>query len=51
MTAALTARPATLADAPAVAEIYNEGMENRGAAFETTPRSAHVARLLEPNLR
>src|ERR1043166_7430099 len=34
------ARPATTADAPAVARIYNEGIEDRVATFETRPRSA-----------
>jgi phosphinothricin acetyltransferase len=33
-------RPAGPADAPAVAEIYNEGIETRLATFETEPRSA-----------
>jgi phosphinothricin acetyltransferase len=36
----LRARPATIADAPAMAAIYNEGMEDRVATFETTPRTA-----------
>lgn len=36
----LTARPATIADAEAMAAIYNEGMEDRVATFETTPRAA-----------
>jgi len=34
------ARPATTADAPAIARIYNEGIEDRVATFETRPRSA-----------
>ncbi|UAL12436.1 arsinothricin resistance N-acetyltransferase ArsN1 family A [Caulobacter segnis] len=38
--ATLRARPATIADAPAMAAIYNEGMEDRVATFETTPRTA-----------
>ena len=38
--AAVTVRPATPADAPAVARIYNEGIRGRGATFETTERSA-----------
>jgi L-amino acid N-acyltransferase YncA len=33
-------RPATLADAPAIARIYNEGIEDRVATFETRLRSA-----------
>lgn len=33
------ARPATPADAPAMARIYNEGIEDRTATFETHPRS------------
>ena len=35
----LTTRPARLADAPAMTEIYNEGIADRIATFETTPRS------------
>jgi len=31
-------RPATLADAAAIAEIYNQGIEDRIATFETQPR-------------
>jgi phosphinothricin acetyltransferase len=34
------ARPATAADAEAIARIYNEGIEDRVATFETRPRSA-----------
>ena len=34
----LLIRPATLDDAPAVAAIYNEGIEGRLATFETRPR-------------
>jgi L-amino acid N-acyltransferase YncA len=34
------ARPATAADAPAIARIYNEGIEDRVATFETRLRSA-----------
>ena len=33
------ARPARPADAPAIVEIYNEGIEDRVATFETEPRS------------
>ena len=34
------ARPATPADAAAIAAIYNEGIEGRGATFETRLRTA-----------
>ncbi|HTE63205.1 MAG TPA: arsinothricin resistance N-acetyltransferase ArsN1 family A [Solirubrobacteraceae bacterium] len=33
-----TLRPAARADAPALARIYNEGIEGREATFETRPR-------------
>ena len=36
----MRARPATAADAPAIARIYNEGIEDRIATFETRLRSA-----------
>ncbi len=36
----MNARPATAADAEAIACIYNEGIEDRVATFETRPRSA-----------
>ena len=36
----MTVRLATPADAPAIAQIYNEGIEERIATFETEPRSA-----------
>lgn len=36
----MTARAATPADAPAIAWIYNQGIEDRVATFETRPRSA-----------
>jgi len=36
----LLIRPATVADTEAVATIYNEGIEDRLATFETSPRSA-----------
>jgi L-amino acid N-acyltransferase YncA len=32
-------RPATVADAPAIAAIYNEGIADRIATFETEPRT------------
>jgi phosphinothricin acetyltransferase len=35
-----TTRPATPADAPATASIYNQGIADRVATFETEPRSA-----------
>jgi len=35
----MTARLATLEDAPAIARIYNEGIEDRIATFETRARS------------
>ena len=34
----LVARRAVVADAPAIARIYNEGIEDRIATFETAPR-------------
>jgi phosphinothricin acetyltransferase len=37
---AVTIRPATRADAPAIAAIYNEGIRGRGATFETAERTA-----------
>lgn len=37
--AALRARPAEPRDAPAIAEIYNQGIEDRIATFETEPRT------------
>ncbi len=36
----MTSRPATLDDADAIARIYNQGIEDRLATFETRPRSA-----------
>ena len=38
------ARPAVEADAPALARIYNEGIEDRVATFETRPRSDEEVR-------
>jgi len=35
-----TVRSATVADAAAIARIYNQGIEDRSATFETVPRSA-----------
>ena len=37
---ALSVRLATAADAPAIARIHNEGIEDRIATFETEPRTA-----------
>jgi L-amino acid N-acyltransferase YncA len=40
-------RPATEADAEAIAEIHNQGIEERSATFETRPRSAEpIAELI-----
>lgn len=39
MTEPLTARLAVVADAPAIAAIYNEGIDSRGATFETAHRT------------
>jgi phosphinothricin acetyltransferase len=36
----MRARPAQRTDAAAIAQIYNEGIADRVATFETTPRSA-----------
>lgn len=36
----LISRPANLGDAGAIAEIYNQGIEDRLATFETQPRAA-----------
>ncbi|MEK6374369.1 MAG: arsinothricin resistance N-acetyltransferase ArsN1 family A [Acidobacteriota bacterium] len=36
----MRARPATPADAAAIARIYNDGIDDRGATFETRHRSA-----------
>jgi len=38
----VTTRIATVADAPAIAAIYNEGIADRIATFETEPRSAET---------
>ena len=40
----MTSRPATLEDADAIARIYNQGIEDRIATFETRPRSAEDIR-------
>jgi L-amino acid N-acyltransferase YncA len=39
-TMSVRTRPATAADASAVAAIYNQGIEERQATFETRPRTA-----------
>ena len=44
MSAPLHARRATPADAPMIALIYNEGIADRVATFETSPRSAEDVR-------
>lgn len=36
----LKTRPATRADSAAIAIIYNQGIEDRVATFETTPRTS-----------
>lgn len=36
----MTVRLATLADAPAIARIHSQGIEERIATFETEPRTA-----------
>jgi L-amino acid N-acyltransferase YncA len=38
----MKARLAELRDAPAITEIYNEGIEDRTATFETEPRTARA---------
>src|SRR5437867_3674905 len=44
----LTTRPATREDAAAIAAIYNEGIADRIATFETEPRTAEdIAALLD----
>ena len=47
----LTARPARLDDAASIARIYNDGIEDRVATFETDRRSpADIAAVLEEKL-
>jgi len=41
----MTARHATPADSEAIARIYNQGIEDRVATFETRPRAADDVRL------
>ena len=38
----VTTRLAVAADAPAIARIHNEGIEDRVATFETTPRTVEA---------
>jgi L-amino acid N-acyltransferase YncA len=40
MSAPFSVRPATTADAEAIASIYNQGIRGRGATFETRERTA-----------
>jgi L-amino acid N-acyltransferase YncA len=40
----MTSRPATIEDAEAIARIYNQGIEDRVATFETRPRSVEDIR-------
>jgi L-amino acid N-acyltransferase YncA len=49
----MTLRLATVEDAPAVADIYNQGIADRGATFETAPRSPETlaARIQEDPAR
>jgi phosphinothricin acetyltransferase len=44
MPAPFSTRPATTSDAAAVAAIYNEGIEDRLATFETAPRTSDDVR-------
>ncbi len=44
MSATLHARRAAPADAPMIAQIYSEGIADRVATFETSPRSAEDVR-------
>lgn len=44
MNSELSARPAAPDDAPRIAQIYNEGIEDRVGTFETDPRSAEDVR-------
>jgi len=46
-----TTRPANFADAPAIAEIYNQGITDRVATFETEPRAAsQIAEWFRPGV-
>ena len=47
----MTTRAAVSTDAAAIAEIYNEGIEDRLATFETEPRTADdISKWLEEKL-
>ena len=49
--AAIATRPATLADTQAIAEIYNQGIADRVATFETKPRTAlQIAEWFRPGV-
>ncbi|TDR39659.1 phosphinothricin acetyltransferase [Tahibacter aquaticus] len=50
MTPAFSTRSALPTDAPAIAEIYNQGIAARGATFETEPRTAEdlLPRIADP---
>jgi phosphinothricin acetyltransferase len=49
--AGFVARPATLADAGAIAAIYNQGIADRIATFETEPRTAEqIAEWFRPGV-
>lgn len=51
MSSPLRTRPATLDDAAAIALIYTQGIEDRVATFETSPRSAeHIAEWFKSGL-
>jgi L-amino acid N-acyltransferase YncA len=47
----LKARLAHLRDAAAIAEIYNQGIEDRTATFETEPRTAAAVEELVQRLK
>ena len=48
----VSTRPARVSDADAIATIYNQGIAERGATFETAPRSAaDMARRIEQDPR
>jgi phosphinothricin acetyltransferase len=50
MKSILDVRPATVADAQAIAHIYNQGIEERIATFETEPRTpGMIVALLQAN--
>ena len=51
MATSLKARLADLRDAPAIAEIYNQGIEDRTATFETEARTAGAVEELHTRMR